>query len=416
MSKKFKRILGVVAAIAIPFAAPAIASAIGLSSAIGATAGSALVGAGLGATSAAVTGGDVGRGALLGGIGGGIGGYMSTPATPAAAATQVGTVGMSPLDAGMAQYPSTGVFGGTVATGAPVALSAANAGMSALDAGMGQYPSTGTFGGSVATGAPAGLSALDAGMAQYPSTGTFGGQVTSGVAPIPGIADIPQAAGLTLPAGAALPTAAAVAAPAAPTTFTQALKNRLTSPEGLADLTLRAAGLIAGSAIAGEGMSGEERALLDEQVRELRELQQTNRALFDQRLEQAQNLLGESRYFDPEYFGLQRARRVQMAAARMKRAGLQGLSGAAREAEARRFDIAAARESGTAFDQGYQTGLQGRLQTTQAGLQAMPSGLPSSAGAYSNLRSAYASAAQRARGTQEDIGELFGSLSQPRRG
>jgi hypothetical protein len=194
-------------------------------------------------------------------------------------------------------------------------------------------------------------------------------------------------------------------------TYSEALKQRLTSPEGLADMTLRAAGLLAGSAIAGDGLSSEERALLTEQVNELRQLQQTNRALFDQRLEQAQNLIGESKYFDPEYFGLQRARRAQVTAARMKRGGLRGLEGPARETEGRRFDLAAGREVGTAFDQGYLTGLQGRIQTQQAGLQAMPTGFPSSAAAYSNLRSAYSGAAERTRQAQADVGELFGTLT-----
>ena len=78
-----KKIVGIVAAVAVPFAAPAIAGAIGLSAAIGAATtatigavvGSAIVGAGLGAITAAVTGQSISKGALFGGIAGGIGGY-----------------------------------------------------------------------------------------------------------------------------------------------------------------------------------------------------------------------------------------------------------------------------------------------------------------------------------------------------
>jgi len=65
MSKGVKRVLGVVAAIAVPFAAPALASAIGVSS----TLGPAAVGAGLGAAASAIGGGDPLTGALLGGFG-----------------------------------------------------------------------------------------------------------------------------------------------------------------------------------------------------------------------------------------------------------------------------------------------------------------------------------------------------------
>lgn len=65
MSKGIKKVLGVVAAIAIPFVAPAIAGAIGISS----TLGTAAVGAGLGAASSAITGGNPLLGALTGGLG-----------------------------------------------------------------------------------------------------------------------------------------------------------------------------------------------------------------------------------------------------------------------------------------------------------------------------------------------------------
>jgi hypothetical protein len=203
-----------------------------------------------------------------------------------------------------------------------------------------------------------------------------------------------------------------------PTTFMDALSKvpgeiaaKFSDPKTLADLTLRAAGALAGSAIAGDGLSDEERKLLDAQTEELRTLQQTNAGLFAQRLEQAQNLMGESKYFDPEYFGLQRARRTQLAGAKAKRAGLRGLEGASRAAEARRFDLETARNVGSSFDQGYLTGVQGRLGTMQAGMQMMPTSFPSSSGDYGNLRAAYGAADQRARQTQSNIGNLFGSVT-----
>jgi len=427
MGKRFVQALGFVAAVAIPFVAPVIASSIGLSAAIGATAGSAVVGGVMGAGAASLTGGDTGRGALLGAIGGGIGGYTSTPAAPTtspyslaaatptapaagltpgavdyslAAGTQMPTLGLSPTVAGTGvglQMPDVGLLstgtGAAMAAGTPIDYSLA----------AGLPSSTGL---SVASMAPTGGTTLVTPAGTFASTSpieTYAGGSFGGTA-----AAAPSAAGVSTAGTAG--TAAQAAAGGAPKTFTEALKARLTSPEGLADMTLRAAGMLAGSAIAGEGISAEERALLNEQVNELRQLQQTNRALFEQRLEQAQNVIGESKYFDPEYFGLQRARRIQMAGAKAKRAGLRGLTGEARETEGRRFDLATAREVGTAFDQGYLTGVQGRLGTMQAGLQMMPSGFPSSMGDYTNLRGAYTAAANRARQTQSDIGSLFGSL------
>ena len=267
MSKSVKKIIGVVAAIAIPFAAPAIASSIGLSAAIGATAGSAITGAVLGGATSALTGGDWRRGALMGGIGGGVSGYLQ----PAAGAAGAGGAGVA--------APTT-----------------------------------------AAAGAPA-----TAGLTTFAPGAAAAQMATAGV------------------------PATAAAAAAAPTTFMQALRQvpaaiaqKFANPQALADLTLRAAGQLAGSALAGEGLSADEQKLLAAQQAELAWLQQNNQALFQQRLQEAQDLLGEARYFDPEYFGLQAARRQQLAGAIQEREGLRGLTGTRRAAEQRRIRLGTA--------------------------------------------------------------------------
>lgn len=421
-----KKIATVAAAVAIPYAAPVVASAIGASAAIGATTASALTGAVMGAGLAKVTGGNVAQGALMGGIGGGIGGYASAPTAPSTATM--------PGQAGMGGYGAGGY--GTVATGGVQPLAAAPAaGLTAAPETIGQ-----TYGGLGAQ--PVGLA--DAGV-MSPFTNapvqTFAnvapgqvGQSYGTIAATP--AATPTTAALTadqIGASYASMTPSAVTAPAATTTapavgtgagtgtavtrFTDALKQvpsqiatKFSDPKVLADMTLRAAGQLAGSAIAGSGLSAEEQQLLDAQVAELKALQQSNQALFNQRLEQAQSLIGESRYFDPEYFGLQRARRAQLSAGRAKRAGLRGLTGAAREAEARRFDLAAGRDVGTAYDVGYGQGISGRLQTQQAGLAAMPSAFPSSGTEFTNIRGAYDDAYARSRQQAQSGGKLAAQL------
>lgn len=127
MSKGVKKVLGVVAAIAIPFVAGPIASAIGVSSAVG----QAAVGAGLGAAASAATGGNPVVGALTGGVGtyakaGGLDNLFggTQPATtgaataaapayqPAATATQTLLPGATPAaTAGL----NTASLGGTTA-------------------------------------------------------------------------------------------------------------------------------------------------------------------------------------------------------------------------------------------------------------------------------------------------------------
>ena len=390
-------------------------------------------------------------------------------AAPPTAATT--TAGISPVDYGLGTGGGTTGLGGAAGgggagltmptsfggAGAPTGLAGAGgpAGFAGVDyslASGAQFPTTGLnpatagFGlrapdpgffqagvsNALATGTP-----IDYSLGAYApsSTGlqvasvnpvTGGTQVTTAAGTAQSATPISQysggsyvgptgtATGGTIAAG----TGTGATSAAKPTTFTEALSKvpgeiaaKFNDPKALADLTLRAAGQLAGSIIAGDGLSDQERALLAAQTDELRTLQQTNAGLFAQRLEQAQNLMGESKYFDPEYFGLQRARRAQTAAAKAKRAGLRGLEGAGRAAEARRFDLATARDVGTSFDQGYLTGVGGRLQTMQAGMQMMPTAYPSSMGEYTNLRGAYTAANQRARETQSDIGNLFGSLT-----
>ena len=192
---------------------------------------------------------------------------------------------------------------------------------------------------------------------------------------------------------------------------------RFSNPEMLADMTLRAAGMLAGSALAGSGLSPEEERLLAEQTAELRQLQQTNQQLFQQRLQQAQDLAGEAKYFDPTYFGLQSARRTQTAMGRQAAAGIRSMAtrpgGASPEriaAERRRAGLDIARATGTAFDTGFGQGVQGQMQARRAGISAMPTEAPSSMGTYSQLAQQYSNAANRQRQAQADIGGLFADL------
>jgi hypothetical protein len=206
--------------------------------------------------------------------------------------------------------------------------------------------------------------------------------------------------------------------PAAPTTFLGALKQvpgqiaqQFKDPRALADMTLRAGGMLAGSLLASSGLSEEEQALLDAQTAELRQLQQTNQALFQQRLQQAQDLVGQSKYFDPEYFGLQSARTAQTRGAAEKRAGLRGLTGERRAGESRRYDIASGRTTGTAYDQGYFGAIGPRMQTMQAGMGMMPMSAPSASTEYSTRQAANDAARLRSREQSKDISSLFGTIA-----
>jgi hypothetical protein len=60
----------------------------------------------------------------------------------------------------------------------------------------------------------------------------------------------------------------------------------------------------------------------------------------------------------------------------LKGEALRGLTGQRREAEERRFQLGTARNVGTAYQQGYGTGVAGRTQTRAAGITALPTAFP----------------------------------------
>jgi hypothetical protein len=434
----FKKVISVAAVIAIPFVAPAIASSIGLSAVIGSTAGSALVGAGLGAANASLTGGDVERGAIMGGLGGGIAGYnyVPTPTTPAPVFDYDPTTNT--------MVPAPGFDGATTAAAFdPVSSSYTNvdaqqaAGLDTSTAAFDPVSSSYTnVDAQQAAGLDTSTAAFDpvsssytnvdaqraAGFNAPPNTSTAAfDPVSSDYTNV----DAQRAAGGTQtfadgPMGPPAPPGSTVvgATTTVPMTFAEAVRAvpgeiaaKFSDPKALADMTLRAAGALAGSLSAGDGMSDEEKRLLQAQTDELRALQESNKMLFDQKLQAAQDLIGESKYFNPEYFGLQRARRAQLAGAKAKRAGLRGLKGSRRASEERRFDLATGRETGTAFDQGFGAGVTGRTQTLQAGLTAMPGMQTGYGGDYKNIYDQYTAADRRSKERAQGIGDLFGSIT-----
>lgn len=133
MSKGAKKVLGVVAAVAIPFAAPAIAGALAGSAALagtgfgaflGTAGGSALTGAVLGGAASALTGGNPLVGAAMGGLGGfaGGGGFQNMFGGPATSTNAVsGPLASSirpmprPAGLGAAAPAATGVATGAAA-------------------------------------------------------------------------------------------------------------------------------------------------------------------------------------------------------------------------------------------------------------------------------------------------------------
>ena len=382
MSKSVKMIVGVVAAVAIPFAAPALAAMVMGSAAfggalaagataIGTTATSGLIGAGLGAASAAATGGDIGKGALFGGLGGGLGGYAS--ATKAAqagqqlgntmqAATQGGTL------AGTAATPAAQVAGQTAGVVAPGAEAAGG-----VQGGLSLSSAPTDIGASLGASNSAALANIQAPAAMSQNLNpSIGERFATGVKDAWGTA---------------------------------------TTSENLANTALSGAKYLTGSLAAGSGMSSADEAMMREQRQELKRAQDMNAAATSARMEQGLKLTREADYYDPEYMGLQRARQEQLRGARIKQAGMRGLDTSARQAEGRRYDLGTSRATGAGYDQGYQSGVQQRTSTRAAGVGLLPTSYPTTNGQYAGLALESKVAEDRRRARARDIGNLFGDFS-----
>lgn len=299
MSKTLKIVVGVVAAIAIPFAAPVVAKALGAAKLFGALglgakaasiAGTAAAGGLLGGVSAAAQGQNIAKGALMGGVSSGAAALLS--------------------GAGAAK----GAVAGAKGAAAPAA------------GGISPIAATGT------AGAP--MSAIPAGAL----SGGAGG--ASGIASAVGTGAVAAKTGIA---------------------------SALTKPG-----VILAGGALVGSALAGSGASAATRNAQEQGQAELDRLRGQDQMVFDAKFKGANELLGMADYANPEYAGLQSARRAQLQGAAARGDALRGKTGYRRQAESRRLDLDTARNVGTAFDSGFTSGFEQNVTARTAGLNALP--------------------------------------------
>jgi hypothetical protein len=117
-------------------------------------------------------------------------------------------------------------------------------------------------------------------------------------------------------------------------------------------------------------------AMAKAQEAELMRAQQVNAALTQQRLDEANKLIGDAAYYDPEYMGRQAAEAAMIKGGIETKDATRGLTGERLAAERRRMRLGTARNAGTAFQRGYGTGVDARTQVRQAGISAIPTSYP----------------------------------------
>jgi len=312
MSKGVKTVLGVVAAVAIPFVAPAIAGALGVSSALG----TAAIGAGLGAASAAATGGNPLLGAITGGAGtfAAGGGFQNLfgGAQPLVAGQQSvggGLFGGPGMTAGTPLYQQAGLLQGGAASLLPPAATGAGMGAGVAGAGL--------------SGLGAGY--LEAGMGAAGAAGAGQTALQSGI-------------------------------------------TALTDPATLARITL----LAASSGVT--GLSSAEAELVNMRKQELQQIAATNRELFDQQVAAAQNFMQMAAQNAPN--PQQAFAETKIATERQLAEQTRGLGAGEASLAQRRAAIRGTQTGATAAAAEEARGRQTQTSLMQAGLGALPTSAP----------------------------------------
>jgi hypothetical protein len=112
------------------------------------------------------------------------------------------------------------------------------------------------------------------------------------------------------------------------------------------------------------------------QQEELLRAQQANASLTQARLSEANKLINEAGYYDPEYMGRQAAEAAAIRGGLQATEETRGLTGARLDAERRRYKLGTARNVGTAYQQGLGSGIEARSKVRAAGISALPTEYP----------------------------------------
>ncbi len=344
MGKVVKTVLKVAAVAAIAYFAPPLAAKLGGSIGITSALGTTALSSGIGALAGKVTGVGAGTGAMIGGFAGaGKSGLFGSKAAGTAPAGAAG--GMPSPDQ---------------------IMSSTNASLAGNTAGMAN----------LAPASAAGIASLAPGAA---GGGGLGGALSS----------VGQQAGNVLKTG--LQNVAAGA---------KSLVGGINTATGI-NLGPIAPTLLAAGIVGNPGA-----AMAKAQEAELARAQQVNAALTQQRLDQANQLISDTAYIDPEYMARQAAEDAMIRGGIQTAERTRGLTGERLAAERRRMALGTSRTAGSAYQQGFGTGVDARVRTRAAGISAIPTAFPMSdpSGA---LNAANAAAKQRAE-QETGLSRMFG--------
>jgi hypothetical protein len=414
------KVLGIALAIAVPFVAPMLASAVfGASVMAGAVTGTlatAATGAVLGGIGSSLTGGDWKRGALFGGLGAGftqgMGGFGSTnnPLFGQATTTNAGwfgPTGAPVLGQGSTSANAQGLVGTAdevVGAGAIDDVTAANATLQGQPQTLQAVP-TNASGVSNTLSTQPSIVSPNANLTATPGVNTVAAGSTTSPYSLyqPGATLTNPAGGVSAGTGVGLRAPAGFDLAARPTTFTGELAARFTNPSRLADMAIMSTPQIIGQVYATQA-GKEQQDRIDAYQKELKTLEGKDQAAYELKRQEAESYIANAKNINPSYWAQMSANQANITGARRlaesyrdtPMAGLRDLSG-----ERRRDALALTQNVGTAYNQGYQSGVGMRDQGIRTGYSMIPNaprtaleGQRQVAGMYADLDNTRAQAAQ----------------------
>jgi hypothetical protein len=398
----FKAILGIAISIAIPVMAPKIAAAVFASTAP-TVLQTALVGGVLGGGASAVLGDDPLKGAIFGGLGAG------------AAAYQGG--------ANFFSNPSTVTSPSGVISTTGEALSASGAG---LNQGASYLPN--------ATNTSVYTPLAGTAEAAYTPSLLVGGQTASQMGQ-----NIVNAGGniantLSTPLYQAANVSNAIAPNLAQNTISQGVNQAVTQPGFNAETLMPTnidrtkmidAAIVAAPKAIGTIYAANMESQYDQQIKqyeqELAAMKDKESAAYQEKFAVYQDLLQQAKNFSPESVAQEQANQANINTAKrsdqMTRDVALGTPGYATSpyasSEARRFALGATQNVGTAYNQGYTSGLDTKNQMTRNAYNAIPSAPTNYLNNMSGLQNLYGAATQERAEAAKGVGQTLSPFMYP---
>jgi len=190
------------------------------------------------------------------------------------------------------------------------------------------------------------------------------------------------------------------------------VKAKMNDPDYMSDMLLRAGSHLAGSKLAGDGLSDEERRLMEAMAGNIKTMDSQEQQLFMKEMGLADSAIQQAQQIDPEQRGLKAQRDVQIAAGVQAREadrdsqmieGGRGLSAA----DKRRAGLEVTRHAQSAYLEGRETGEDAKFKATQAAAGLLPRGAPTAAFNARNTLLGQRTAGEQRRGDAAEQAGVF---------